>query len=163
MSCKIEEGHDIMKARLNNEDGYMIVVVLMILSILTVIATAGTNNSITEQRSATNEQIHELSFYAADTGKAYVIEHVDLYHDENITVGGSIAFPDKDNPTVLFSMGSLESFKGDVEYIGSGLTPRGSGFEVGKFFSHRYRITTTGFGPRNSKSEIETGFYRVGF
>ena len=152
-----------MQVRLNNEEGYMIVVVLMILSILTVIATAGTNNSITEQRSATNEQIHELSFYAADTGKAYVIEHVDLYHDENITVGGSIAFPDKDNPTVLFSMGSLESFKGDVEYIGSGLTPRGSGFEVGKFFSHRYRITTTGFGPRNSKSEIETGFYRIGF
>jgi heme O synthase-like polyprenyltransferase len=51
MSCKIEEGYDIMKVRLNNEEGYMIVVVLMILSILTVIATAGTNNSITEQRS----------------------------------------------------------------------------------------------------------------
>ena len=152
-----------MNMKINNEDGYMIVVVLMILSILTVIATAGTNNAITEQRSATNEQIHELSFYAADTGKAYVIEHVDLYHDENITIGGFITFPDKDNPSLLFSMGSLESFKGEVEYIGSGLTPRGSGFEVGKFSSHRYRITTTGFGPRNSKSEIETGFYRVGF
>jgi hypothetical protein len=163
MSCKIEEGCDIMKVRLNNEEGYMIVVVLMILSILTVIATAGTNNSITEQRSATNEQIHELSFYAADTGKTYVIEHVDLYHDDNITVGGSIAFPDKNNPTVPFSMGSLESFRGEVEYIGSGLAPRGSGFEVGKFSSHRYKITTTGFGPRSSKSEIETGFYRIGF
>ena len=152
-----------MNMKVNNEDGYMIVVVLMILSILTVIATAGTNNSITEQRSATNEQIHELSFYAADTGKAYVIEHVDLYHDENITVGGSITFPDKDNPSIPFSMGSLESFKGDVAYIGSGATPRGSGFEVGKFSSHRYRIIATGYGPRNSKSEIETGFYRVGF
>jgi hypothetical protein len=141
----------------------MIVVVLMILSILTVIATAGTNNSITEQRSATNEQIHELSFYAADTGRAYVIEHVDLYHEDNITVGGSIAFPDDDNPTVTFSMGSLESFKGDVEYMGSGATPRGSGFEVGKFSSHRYRITTTGLGPRDTKSKIETGFYRIGF
>ena len=151
-----------MKARLNNEEGYMIVVVLMILSILTVIATAGTNNSITEQRSATNEQIHELSFYAADTGRAYVIEHVDLYHDENITVGGYIDFP-KDNPDVPFSVGSLESFKGRVIYLGAGLTPRGSGFEVGKFYSHRYKITTTGSGPRNSKSEIETGFYRVGF
>jgi hypothetical protein len=29
MSCKIEEGYDIMKVRLNNEEGYMIVVVLM--------------------------------------------------------------------------------------------------------------------------------------
>ena len=141
----------------------MMVVVLMILSILTVIATAGTNNSITERRSATNEQIHELAFYAADTGRAYVIEHVDLYHDENITVNGSIAFPDKDNPTVPFSMGTLESFKGNVEYLGAGITPRGSGFEVGRFSSHRYQITTTGYGPRNSKSEIETGFYRIGF
>ena len=152
-----------MKINVHNEDGYMIVAVLMILSILTVIATAGTNNSITEQRSATNEQIHELSFYAADTGRAYVIEHIDLYHENNITVGGSIAFPDNDNPALTFSMGSLESFKGDVEYLGSGATPRGSGFEVGKFSSHRYQITTTGFGPRNTKSEIETGFYRIGF
>ena len=152
-----------MNINLNNEDGYMMVVVLMILSILTVIATAGTNNSITERRSATNEQIHELAFYAADTGRAYVIEHVDLYHDENITVNGSIAFPDKDNPTVPFSMGTLESFKGNVEYLGAGITPRGSGFEVGRFSSHRYQITTTGYGPRNSKSEIETGFYRIGF
>jgi Tfp pilus assembly protein PilX len=152
-----------MKINVHNEDGYMIVAVLMILSILTVIATAGTNNSITEQRSAANEQIHELSFYAADTGRAYVIEHIDLYHENNITVGGSIAFPDNDNPALTFSMGSLESFKGDVEYLGSGATPRGSGFEVGKFSSHRYRITTTGFGPRNTKSEIETGFYRIGF
>lgn len=141
----------------------MIVVVLMILSILTVIATAGTNNSITEQRSATNEQIHELSFYAADTGRSYVIEHIHLYHDDNITEGDGIDFPDKDNPAVSYSVGSLESFKGRVEYIGSGLVPRGSGFEVGKFMSHRYRITTTGNGPRGSKSEIETGFYRVGF
>jgi Tfp pilus assembly protein PilX len=152
-----------MKINVHNEDGYMIVAVLMILSILTVIATAGTNNSITEQRSATNEQIHELSFYAADTGRAYVIEHIDLYHENNITVGGSLAFPDNDDPTLTFSMGSLESFKGDVEYLGSGATPRGSGFEVGKFSSHRYQITTTGFGPRNTKSEIETGFYRIGF
>lgn len=141
----------------------MIVVVLMILSVLTVIATAGTNNSITEQRSATNEQIYELSFYAADTGRTYVIEHVDLYHDDNITVGDAITFPDKDNPAVQFSMGSLESFKGNVEYLGSGLPPRGSGFEAGHFYSHRYRIATTGFGPRKSKSEIETGFYRIGF
>ena len=152
-----------MKMKINNEDGYMIVVVLMILSILTVIATAGTNNSITEQRSATNEQIHELSFYAADTGRSYVIEHVDLYHDDNITEGNWIYFPDKDNSSVSYSMGSLESFKGRVEYIGSGLVPRGSGFEVGKFMSHKYRITTTGEGPRGSKSKIETGFYRVGF
>jgi len=148
---------------LNNEDGYMMVVVLIILSILTVIATAGTNNAITEQRSASNEQIYELSFYAADTGRTYVAEHSALYHEENITVGESIAFPDDDNPAEQFSMGPLESFKGEVEYLGSAHPPRGSGFEVGKFYSHRYQINSKGFASRSSKSEIEVGFYRVGF
>jgi hypothetical protein len=152
-----------MHMQVNNEDGYLMVVVLMILSILTVIATAGTNNAITEQHSATNEQIYELSFYAADTGRTYVIEHSGLYHEENVTVGESIAFPDNDNPAVQFSMGPLESFKGDVEYLGCAIPPRGSGFEVGKFVSHRYRMNSTGLGPRSSKSEIETGFYRIGF
>jgi len=152
-----------MYRQLNNEDGYIMVTVLMILSILTVIATAGTNNSITEQHSATNGQIYELSFYAADTGRTYVMEHSDLYHEENITVGESLAFPDNDHPAVQFSVGPLESVKGEVEYIGSSNPPRGSGFEVGKFVSHRYRINSTGVGPRSSTSEIEAGFYRVGF
>jgi len=152
-----------MHMQVNNEDGYIMIVVLMVLSILTVISTAGTNNSITEQRSATNEQIHELSFYAADTGRTYVMEHSDLYHEDNITVGGSMAFPDNDDPAMQYSIDTMESFKGDVEYLGSSNPPRGSGFEVGKFVSHRYRISSTGSGPRDSKSEIEAGFYRVGF
>jgi len=148
---------------LNNEDGYLMVVVLIILSVLTIIATAGTNNAITEQRSATNEQIYELSFYAADTARTYVIEHSDLYHEANVTVDEFIAFPNKDNPAEQFSMGPLESFKGQVKYLGSSHPPRGSGFEVGKFYSHRYQINSAGFAPRSSKSEIEVGFYRIGF
>ena len=152
-----------MYRKINNQDGYIMVTVLMILSILTVIVSAGTNNSITEQRSATNGQIYELSFYAADTGRTYVVEHSDLYHEENITEGQSLAFPDKNNPEVQFPVGPLESFKGRVEYLGSRNPPRGSGFEVGKFVSHRYRINSTGQGPRSSTSEIEAGFYRVGF
>ena len=152
-----------MPQQLDNEDGYMIVVVIMILSILSVIATTGTNNSITERRSATNEQIHQLSFYAADTGRTYVSKHVDLYHEENITVGGFLTFPDTDDPSVQYAVGSHESVNGEVEYLGATLTPRGSGFEVGKFVAHRYQINSTGFGPRSSNCEIEAGFYRVGF
>jgi hypothetical protein len=152
-----------MDRQLNNENGYMLVVVMMVLSIITVIATSGTNNSITERRSATNEQIHELSFYAADTGRTYVIENTDLYHEANITVGQFLSFPDDDNPDTHFSITSTESFSGDVEYLGSDAVPRGSGFEVGKFISHSYQITTTGFGPRSSRSQVEAGFYRVGF
>lgn len=152
-----------MAGQLENENGYMIVVVIMILSVLSVIATAGTNNSITERRSATNEQIHQLSFYAADTGRTYVVRHTDLYHEDNITVGEGLAFPDNDNPSDQYAVGSRESFNGDVEYLGSAPPPRGSGFEIGKFVAHRYQLTSKGFGPRSSNSEIEAGFYRIGF
>ena len=152
-----------MAMQLDNENGYMIVVVIMILSVLSVIATAGTNNSITERRSATNEQIHQISFYAADTGRTYVYKNSDLYHGDNITLGESIAFPDKDDPSAQYAVGSHESFNGDVEYRGSGPPPRGSGFEVGMFRAHRYGVTSKGFGPRGSNSEVEAGFYRIGF
>jgi type II secretory pathway pseudopilin PulG len=152
-----------MELQRNNQDGYMIVVVIMIVSVLSVIATAGTNNSITERRSATNEQLYQLTFYAADTGRTFVVKNDDLYHEDNITVGQSLTFPNKDNPAAEFSIGTQESFKGEVEYLGAGQTPRGSGFEVGKFIAHRYLIESQGFGPREANSEIETGFYRVGF
>ena len=152
-----------MARQLDNENGYMIVVVIMILSVLSVIATAGTNTSITERRAATNEQIHQISFYAADTGRTYVYKNSDLYHEDNITAGGSIAFPDNDNPSAKYALGSRESFNGDVAYRGSGPPPRGSGFEVGKFMAHRYGVTCKGFGPQGSESDIEAGFYRIGF
>ena len=152
-----------MEMQLDDENGYMIVVVIMILSVLSVIATAGTNNSITERRSATNEQIHQLSFYAADTGRTYVVKNSDLYYEDNITIGEFLTFPDKDNPSTQFSVNSQESFNGDVEYLGSASPPRGSGFEIGKFKAHRYQLNSKGFGPRSSNSEIEAGFYRIGF
>ena len=152
-----------MAEQLDNESGYMIVVVIMILSVLSVIATAGTNNSITERRSATNEQIYQLTFYAADTGRTYVDKNHDLYHEDNITVDESIAFPNDDNPSAKYSVGSGESFNGVVAYRGSAPPPRGSGFEIGKFKAHLYGITSKGFGPRNSECEIEAGFYRIGF
>jgi hypothetical protein len=152
-----------MATQLDNENGYMIVVVIMILSVLSVIATAGTNNSITERRSATNEQIHQLSFYAADTGRTYVYKNSDLYHEDNITVGEYLAFPDNDNPSAQYTIGSQESFNGVVAYRGSGPPPRGSGFEVGTFRAHRYGMACKGFGPQSANSEIQAGFYRIGF
>ena len=152
-----------MQIQNDNDNGYMIVVVIMILSVLSVIATVGTSNSITERRSATNDQIYQVTFYAADTGRTFVVNNADLYHEDNITVGQSIAFPDDDDPSAQFSVGSQEAFNGVVAYRGSTVPPRGSGFEVGKFKAHIYGITSKGFGPRGSNCEIEAGFYRVGF
>jgi hypothetical protein len=55
---------------LKNENGYVIVVALLVLSILTVIAVTGLRTSITEQQISTNALIHHMNFYAADSGPA---------------------------------------------------------------------------------------------
>jgi hypothetical protein len=55
---------------LKNEDGYVIVMTLMILSILTVIGLAGIRTSITETNISTNHLIYHMNFYAAESGIA---------------------------------------------------------------------------------------------
>jgi len=59
-----------MKILKNDEDGYVIVIVLMVLSILTVISLAGVRTSITEVKIATNHLIYHMNFYAAESGIA---------------------------------------------------------------------------------------------
>lgn len=54
--------------QLKNEEGYVIIIALMILSILTVIGTTGLRTSITETHISTNHQIHKMNFYAAESG-----------------------------------------------------------------------------------------------
>lgn len=61
--------------------------------------------------------------------------------------------------------GSQESFRGSVEYLGSSLPPRGSGFAVVKFKAHDYRMVCEGHfsGISDTASRIEAGFFRIGF
>ena len=54
--------------RLNNQDGYVIVVALGILVILTLIGTASIRVSHTETLISTNSLIHKMNFYAAESG-----------------------------------------------------------------------------------------------
>lgn len=53
---------------LNNENGSVIVVALIILTLLTILGIASTNTSTLEVRIATNSQDHQLDFYVADSG-----------------------------------------------------------------------------------------------
>lgn len=149
---------------IGDERGYMLVMALMIMTILTVLATAATHVSITERESAASEEINELTFYAAEAGRFYVPERPDLYHEQNITVGNSLSFPDPADSSAQYEVGGLASFNGSVEYIGRSSPPRGSGFDVGKFKAHRYRITSVGYCPKkSSEGKVEAAFYRIGF
>ena len=53
---------------LNNENGSVIVVALMLLVLLTLIGVADTNTSVTEVQIATNNRNYQIDFYLADSG-----------------------------------------------------------------------------------------------
>ena len=52
----------------NNEDGFVLVAVLLILTLLVIIGVAGVNTSTTEVQIATNDQSYKIAFYNADSG-----------------------------------------------------------------------------------------------
>ena len=58
---------------------------------------------------------------------------------------------------------SIQSFNGTVQYLDSAVPPRGLGYKAGKYQAHRYRMTCNGYGPRDSQTSIEAGFFRIRF
>jgi len=153
------------KDTINNEDGFLIAIAMLMLAVVTVIGIAATTTSETELRIAGNEKLHKLSFYAAEAARGYVQENPTLYGGDNTTAGAPLCFPDNDDSSQKYPIDSTQSFKGEVEYIDFTVPPRGSGYGAGKFKAHRYKMTCYGYGPSNSNAEtqIEAGFYRIGF
>jgi type II secretory pathway pseudopilin PulG len=149
----------------NNQNGMAIVSVLMVLALITIAGLMATRTSTTEMQISTSDQIHKISFYAAEAARAYVIYNADLYSSINIDPAIPLNFPNDADSTVKqpLAAGSIQSYNGQVAYLNPALPPRGSGYQVGKFKAHVYQMTCIGHGPRSSSTAIEAGFYRIGF
>lgn len=152
-----------LKAQLAGESGIVTGMMLLMLAIFTVVGVSAVVVSLVEMSLASNEQFFKIAFYGAEAARGYVPRNVDLYGADNITPNQAISFPDKADDTVRQTMGAYQEFNGEVMYRGSGVPPRGSGFEIGIFRSHRYQMACNGYGPHQSQSQIEAGFYRIGF
>ena len=146
-----------------NEQGYALMVSLLILVVLSFLGLSSTNTTSLELQIAGGDKKHHVAFYTAEAGKSYVVERTDLYHGDNITVGGSLDYPNTADSSELYSLALQQTFNGNVEYSGASAPPRGSGYEVGKFRAHRYQISSNGNGPGSARSRIQAGFYRIGF
>jgi Tfp pilus assembly protein PilX len=149
----------------SDEGGFAIVAVMLTLALITILGTMAIRTTMSEQQVSTNDELYKISFYAAEAARAYVVYNHDLYGSKNVEHGNPIAFPDSANvaSTQSIAAASNEAYNGKVEYLTAATPPRGSGFQAGKFRSHIYQMTCVGYGPRNSRTEIEAGFYRVGF
>jgi hypothetical protein len=134
---------------LNNQNGMAIVTVLLVLALVTLAGVMASRTTSTELQIATSDQLHRISFYAAEAAQAYVIRNPDLYGSANIDTADPVNFPNDAVPSVV--------------YADPMVVPRGSGFQAGKFKAHVYQMTCDGYGPRNSDTRIEVGFYRIGF
>jgi hypothetical protein len=64
-----------------NQDGYVLVSAILILALLTIIGISSLQMSITEQKISTNYLIHEMNFYAAESGIA--VGPLWAHHDSN--------------------------------------------------------------------------------
>lgn len=152
-----------LQKRLTNEDGLILGITLIILGIFTILGISAIVFSTTEMQVAANEKFHKIAFYGAEAGRGYVPQNTDLYGVDNITVDEGLSFPNVTDAAEKQALSSFQSFNGEVQYSGSSAPPRGSGFEVGTFTAHRYQMTSNGYGPYASQSQVEAGFYRIGF
>jgi Tfp pilus assembly protein PilX len=152
-------------SKFNNQNGFAIVVVISVLALITLVGIMATRTTSTELQIATSDEIYKISFYAAEAARAYVLSNNDLYGAANINPGTPVGFPDDSDDAITQALkaGSSQYFNGNVEYLNSSTPPRGTGFQVGKFKAHIYQMRCTGYGPRDSETTIEAGFYRIGF
>jgi hypothetical protein len=152
-----------LKVQLKDEAGLVTGMMLLMLAIFTVLGVSATVISMTEMSLASNDQFFKIAFYGAEAARGYVPRSTNLYGADNITVNQGISFPDSGDDTIRQAFGTHQEFNGEVMYAGSGVPPRGSGFEIGTFRAHNYQMTCNGYGPRRTQSQIEAGFYRIGF
>jgi hypothetical protein len=152
-----------LREQLKDEKGLVLAITMMILGIFTILGVSAIVFSSTEMHVATNEKFHKIAFYGAEAGRGFVPKNTDLYGMDNVIEGQSLSFPNNADASEKQSLSSYQSFNGEVQYNGHSAPPRGSGYEVGTFSAHEYQMTCNGYGPYTTRSQIEAGFYRIGF
>lgn len=145
--------------RLTNDKGSVTFIALVIMLVLTIIGISAIQDTGIELNISRNDRLKTLSFYAAESGRAWVARNTnadDLYGTGNI---------DKTNPKTIAatSVGGTQTFSGNVLYTGFMPVPPGMGYEVGEYLAHTYTMTIDGQGPDKSASRVQEGFFRVGF
>ena len=148
---------------LRNEDGLILGITLIMLGIFTILGLSAIIFTTTEMQVASNDQFHKIAFYGAEAARGYVPKNVELYGIANVIEDEGLSFPNTTDASEKQSLSSHQSFNGMVQYNGDSAPPRGSGYEVGTFKAHTYQMSCNGYGPYNSQSQVEAGFYRIGF
>lgn len=144
--------------RIKNQQGSVLIIVLLILALSTITGIVVAKMSINDLRSSSNLTHYKMAFYAAESGRNYVRQDPSLYGPANMDPDNPVSF---ESPAGI--LGPDQSFDGTVQYLGKSPPPRGSGYDPTIFRAYKYKLTCNGYGPLKAKVTIEAGFYRVGY
>lgn len=89
-----------------NEEGFVLVISMVVLIVLTLIGIVAMNNSNTERMISGNDKIHKETFYQADGGTE-MAQHV-VFH--NLMCRDADGFADPDNDGVALLNGSVRVY-----------------------------------------------------
>jgi Tfp pilus assembly protein PilX len=108
---------DRQQQRMGNEDGFVLVVALMVLAILSLIGIAGVATALIEQHIARNERIRQTTFYQADGGTQLAIRLVEenLGSPGGFTAVTATVLNGSDNTVLIFQANLATNEHGRTE------------------------------------------------
>jgi type IV pilus assembly protein PilX len=137
------------KARCPGQRGAALVIGLILMLVLTVLGVSGMTMAISELTMASNAQVQQNAFQAAETGIDLVLEQ------RNFITTGPVVVPLTPLGDGTYSVTSTQSFQSET------LVPIG-GFSFGEVEAFHFDITSTGNGPDNAASVHNQSFFVIG-
>jgi len=169
-----------VKETINNESGFVLILALLMMSVITVIGVAATRTSETETQIASNERQIANEFCSAEGALIDVLERAistwaaptSTFLTDGETVASYTSPVDFDgdgtnDATVEIryigdlgaTIGGLSTAANDLPVQShTGPPPAGSGYSMKHFEIRRYGVTTTSI---TGNTQIQTGAYKV--
>lgn len=164
---------------IQNEQGYSLLIAMMVLFAMTSIGIMTLKNTDIELKIAGNERLSKLAFFTAESARAYVAGHLELYNAQVMDDPGYILFPEQvsdkskagsriqnvcskdyfclDYDPTDTNFFCRQKFRGKVEYIKSPSKrppPRESGFSLNDYSANIYEMTVKGYYDPNSNGKF---------
>jgi hypothetical protein len=141
---------------MRNENGSVMLVTIIVLVLLSIIGISSMNMSITEQKITTNMLLHQISFYAAESGIAVGPLWYAKYHKDNDIDVMTIPLED----ALVWEDGNIENLSKGVTYDYT-VSYRNDGTDIfiePVSLMPDIVVYSKGIHSRNSLSEVEATF-----
>lgn len=132
-----------------SQRGAALVVGLILMLVLTVLGVSGMTMAVSGLTMASNAQVQQNAFQAAETGIDLVIEQ------RNFITTGPVVVPMTPLGDGTYSVTSTQAFQAET------LVPIG-GFSFGEMEAFHFDVQSTGTGPDNAASVHNQSFFVIG-